>query len=218
MNNRYINIKEIGSKLLRHPFLQSLSLEDIVQYTVDFISIVGLPDMLIDKIKKIDIKEYRGLLPCDFISLIQVKDEQSQLCLPAITDSFYLEHTQENNRGCEGFKIQGNVIFTTFREGEVTLSYKAIPLDEDGFPLLPDESKFLKALELYIKKEYFTILFDMNKIQRNVLENTQQEYAWRVGQCMNHYTTLSVERMESFTKMWTNILPQSHRFKTGFKR
>jgi hypothetical protein len=54
----------------------------------------------------------------------------------------------------------------------VAISYKSIPVDKDGFPLLIDNPVFLKALELYIKKEVFTVLFDMGKITPPVLQNT----------------------------------------------
>jgi len=42
-------------------------------------------------------------------------------------------------------------------------------IDEEGLPMIPDNPIFLKTLELYIKKEYFTILFDMGKISPAVL-------------------------------------------------
>lgn len=51
------------------------------------------------------------------------------------------------------------------------MSYKAIPVDEEGFPLLIDNPTFIKGLELYIKKEVFTILFDQDKIKGHVLQN-----------------------------------------------
>lgn len=54
-------------------------------------------------------------------------------------------------------------------------------LDKDGYPMIPENSAFIKALELYIKKAWFTILFDMGKISQGVLFNTQQEYAWAAG-------------------------------------
>jgi hypothetical protein len=55
-------------------------------------------------------------------------------------------------------------------------------LDEDGFPLIPDNQSFKKALEYYIKREYFTILFDIGVITAPVLTNAEQRYAWYVGQ------------------------------------
>ena len=55
-------------------------------------------------------------------------------------------------------------------------------LDENGFPMIPDMPLFQKALELYIKTEWFTVLFDMDKINGSVLQHTEQDYCWTVAQ------------------------------------
>ena len=75
----FINIRELLSRLLRHPLLQDVTLEQVVQHTIDFISIVGMPKFYLDKEQTIEIKEYRGLLPCDLISINQVKVESQHL-------------------------------------------------------------------------------------------------------------------------------------------
>lgn len=72
-------------------------------------------------------------------------------------------------------------IYTSIEKGEIELAYRAIMVDSDGYPLIPDDGTFAIALELYIKKRYFTILFDQGKISHQVLANTQQEYCWAVG-------------------------------------
>jgi hypothetical protein len=51
-------------------------------------------------------------------------------------------------------------MFTSFTNGKVKVSYKAIPVDENGFPLIPDNPTYLSALEQFIKVQVFTILFD----------------------------------------------------------
>jgi hypothetical protein len=47
--------------------------------------------------------------------------------------------------------------------------------------MIPDDSSFIRALELYIKKQVFTVLFDMGKIQQPVYNNVCQEYSFAVG-------------------------------------
>jgi hypothetical protein len=79
------------------------------------------------------------------------------------------------------FKTQNRVIFTSFEEGEVKVSYKAIPVDDDGLPLVIDNSPYLRALEAFIKKEVFSYKFDEGKINERVLSHAEQEYAWRAG-------------------------------------
>lgn len=208
-NFSYINIREILSRCLRHPLLQDLSLESAIQYVVDFLGIMGLPTTYIDSLQEIEICDYRGVLPCDLISINQVK--YNGLCIRHMTDNFYSSSDEPT------FKTQGRIIYTSFKEGKVEVSYKSILLDDEGYPLLPDEPTFLRALELYIKKQWFTILFDMNKISPAVLQNTQQEYSFAVGACNNTFIIPSVSEMESIKNMWNQLIPRFNEFKTGFK-
>lgn len=221
----YINIREALSRILRHPLLQDITLEQAVQYTIDFIGIFGLPKLYQDKEEVIIIEEFRGLLPCDLISIIQVKDYKSNICLRSMTDNFMPNNkpndepnNKSNNKNGElAFKTQGNIIYTSFKTGEVVVSYKAIPTDEDGFPLLIDNPVFLKALETYIKREAFTILFDMGKITPAVLQNTQQQYAWLAGQLQSEFTIPSMSEMESIKRSWCTLLQRTSSFNDGFK-
>ena len=109
------------------------------------------------------------------------------------------------------YKIQGGFIFTSIKEGVIELSYQAIILDEEGYPVIPDNSKFLRALESYIKKQWFTILFDMGKIQAPVLQNVQQEYAWAVGACESEFQKLSIDKAKSLYKDWSSWFHHKYR-------
>ena len=222
-NINWVKLPVILDRLLRHPLLNDLNLETAIQYTSDFIGIMGLPNVYVDKIETIDIKEYRGELPCDLISINQVRLHKNGIALRAMTDNFnaYPTHDHEGGdwgeRGEPSFKTQGRVIFTSIRHEKVDISYKAIMLDDDGLPLIPDNSIFLKALELYIKKEWFTILFDMGKISPAVLNNTQQEYAFKAAQCNNEFVIPSVSEMESITNVLNQLVPRVTAFRNGFK-
>ena len=46
---RYISIKEVLDNLLDNPLLQDLTLERVVNYTIDFIRKVGMPKVYIEK-------------------------------------------------------------------------------------------------------------------------------------------------------------------------
>lgn len=203
---QYVNIREILSRILRHPLLSDLTIESAVQYTIDFIGLVGLPSVLEDKETTIEIHNYRGLLPCDCVQVTQLfKDNH---CLVAMSNAF---KDSEYN----AFKIQGRLVYTSFKEGNIKISYKAIPIDDEGYPLLPDEPTFLRALELYIKKQWFTILFDLGKINIAVLQNTQQEYAFAVGACTTTFILPSEAEMESIKNMWNQLIPRTNEYKRG---
>ena len=218
MAESYTNIRLILDKIMRHPLMRDISLETAVDYTVDFMKIVGVPSMFMEKTEIVEVKNYRAKLPCDYYQMIQVRKING----PAFrysSDSFHMSECKDNNKRDLAdltYKIQGNLIYTSIEEGEIELSYEAIATDSEGYPLLPDNSSFTRALELYIKKQWFTILFDLGKINPNVLQNVQQEYAWAVGDCQTEFNRLSIDKAESFYNSWRTLLLRDTEHRTGF--
>jgi hypothetical protein len=117
-------------------------------------------------------------------------------------------HTSNPNERNLTYKIQGGYIFTSIKEGIIEISYQSILIDEDLYPMIPDNSKFTRALELYIKKQWFTILFDMGKLQYSILQNIQQEYAWAVGACESEFQKMTIDKAESFYNSWRTLIPR----------
>lgn len=207
----YINIREVLSRVLRHPLLQDVSFEQTVQHTIDFISIFGMPKLYEDKEVELHIENFRASLPEDLVSIVQVKTKSGE-CLRNMTSTFV---PTENSNGLT-FKTQGSILYTSFKTGDVYIAYKAIPVDECGYPLLIDNSIFLKTLESYIKKEVFTILFDMGKISGAVLQNAQQQYAWLAGQLQSEFTIPSISEMESIKNNWCSLIQRTKEFDNNF--
>jgi hypothetical protein len=233
---RYTNIRRVLDSLHDHPMLSSLTLEQVVRYTLRFVSIHGYSKLYKDKETDVDIHEFRGLLPCDLISIVQVKDDCSGICLRSMTDTFtpglvpppphphhsshpYMPYIppKAHGHGEPTFKTQGRVIFTSFPEGRVRIAYKAIPVDEDGFPLLIDNENYLACLEAYIKKQVFTVKFDQGKIAAGILDNAKQEYAWLAGQLASEFQIPSYSEMQSIQNYITSILPSMRSFDQGFR-
>jgi hypothetical protein len=211
MAESYTNIRVILDKVLRHPLLQDITLETAIDYTIDFMRIVGVPSMFAEKVTTIKVDKYKALLPEDYYQMNQVRKGDNVLTYSS--DSF---HFNNNSSDANTYKIQGNVIYTSFEKGELEISYQAIAVDEQGFPLIPDNSSFTRALELYIKKQWFTILFDLGKLQPAILQNTQQEYAWAVGDCASEFNRLSLDKAESFYNTWKTLVLRDNKHTYGF--
>ena len=214
----YIGIKELLSRVLRHKLLQEFTLEQAIQYTIDFIGIFGFPELYEDKQAEIDICDYKGKLPCDLISIDMVKDCKTNVPLRSMTAAFnpggkYYNHLQQEPQ----FKTQNRTIITSYPEGKVIIAYKAIPVDDEGLPLLVNNTKYLKALELYVKCQLFTMLFDEGKITPQVLNHTEQEYSWAAGQLEEEFKTPSVAEMQSITNSLHQIFQRQDEFYNRFE-
>ena len=251
MAYNYISLKALTDKLLRHPMMNGISFEAIVDYAVDFMRIVQCGGFFEEKCVTIPIYQYKGALPEDFYEINQLRLINNTIKVPKYiqdnyrdennnevplstytqigyedleytnnatfrhaTDTFHLSDTK--SKVGLTYKIQGGFIFTSIKEGEVELSYKAIIIDDEGFPMIPDNSKFTRALESYIKKQWFTILFDMGKIQNAVLQNTQQEYAWAVGACESEFQKMTLDKAESFYNSWRTLIPREYQHSRNF--
>lgn len=223
------SIKNLASRVTRHPLLRDISFETILDYTIDFIQIVGCPKLFDEKTAMLFVKNHRALLPCDFISMIQVRTAEeidrgaAKYKLHAAyrysTDSFHMsEHKPGIGRGGTDltYKIQGSVIFTSTKDIKIEIAYHAIATDNEGYPLLPDNPVFLRALESYIKKQWFTIQFDLGKLQPVILNQALQDYAFYVGQCQNDMIMPSIDEMESITNAWTTLIMRTNEHKSGF--
>lgn len=208
MHMNYISIRQIMDDLLADDMMKDLSLERAVNYAVEFIRIVGMPKAFEEKVEKIQIENYRGVLPCDFFKEVQVKDFKGF--------EYLSMETAFHSKQAFTYKIKGNIIFTSVKKTELFIAYSAVKVDEDGFPLIPDNGTFARALELYIQKRYFTTLFNNGKLSREVLQNTQQEYSFYVGQAQTDLIKPSLDEMQSITNMWTSLLMRTNKHADGF--
>lgn len=214
--NGYISIKQILDDVLDHPLLKDISFERAVDHAVHFIRIVGMPRAFNEKTELVEIQDYRGVLPCDYDNIIQVRTNGNRHeVFRHSTDSFHMSNVKHNSSDLT-YKIQGNVIYTSIKEGTIEVAYHSMPVDEEGYPMIPDDSMFIRALELYIKKQCFGVLFDLGKINGAVYNNVKQEYAWAVGQAQSSLVRLSIDQMQAFTNTLNTLVPRVNEHSKGF--
>lgn len=204
-------------KLHRNPLLSDITLETVVDYTVDFMRIVGTPRVFTDKVVELTVVDYKTALPEDWYENIQIRFGEEVFTYSS--DTFHLSRNTVNSMPTTEitFVVQGNYIHTSIEKGIIELSYRAIDTDTEGYPLLPDNSNFTRALELYIKQQYYTILFELGKITSQVYGNTQQQYAWAVGALETDMQRLDLSRAETFFNSYSTLLIRKNQFQRGFK-
>ena len=200
--------------------LKDVSFERAVNYTVHFMRIVGCPRMFKEKTALVEIENYRGMLPCNFNDIIQVRthsscDRKNYRVFRHTTDSFHMSDNKQDSFDLT-YKIQGNVIFTSIKEGTIEIAYNAFAVDSEGYPMVPDNSSFISALEFYIKKKKFNILFDEGKINQAVWNQVCQDYAWAVAQAQSDLIRPTIDQMQSITNSLNTLIPRVSEHKSGF--
>ena len=218
--DRYISLKQVLDDILDHPMLKDVSFERAVNHTVRFLRIVGCPRIFEEKTALVEIENYRGLLPCDFNDIIQVRthsncDRKNYGVFRYSTDNFHMSDNKQDSFDLT-YKIQGNIIFTSIKEGVIEIAYNAFAVDSDGYPLIPDNSSFISALEYYIKKKHFGVLFDTGKINQAIYHQVCQDYAWAVGQAQSDLVRPSIDQMQSLTNSLNTLVTRVNEHRSGF--
>lgn len=220
---RYISVKQILDNLADHPMLKDLTLERVVHYALRLMKIVGCPVIFQDKIATIDYEDYKAPLPCDLYKIIQIKSlgHHRNFCYRYTTDNFHL--SVRDHRKCTDYpndytyKVQNSYIFFSREKDKIELSYRALPVDENGLPMIVDNEAFIRALESYIKYERFKILRDTGEMDLRRFAEVEKDYCFEVAQATNQFLIPSEDEMESITNMWTALLPRRHAHDDGFR-
>lgn len=210
----YINVNVIADRIKRNPLLEDVPFETIIDYAIEFIKIMGIPASFIEKTAEVEVKDYRGELPCDFYNPIQIRTKDGDYFRYS-TDSFHFSDSNVSKCGVT-YKIKGNCIFTSIPNSCIEIAYYALPIDEEGLPLIPDNGTYPRALQEYIILECYTALSDQGKIDLRVLANHQQRYAFFAGQARVDLIRPTVDQMEAISNIWSRILPSKRDHQNGY--
>lgn len=62
------------------------------------------------------------------------------------------------------YTIKKGIIYSSIKEGKLEIAYKGIAVDEDGYPLIPNNVKVKLFMEYYILSRYLEPIYLMGKI------------------------------------------------------
>lgn len=117
------------------------------------------------------------------------------------------------------YKIQGNVVITSIPDGKVRIAYRAIGMDEEGWPLIIDNDSFIRALKSYIKMQWFTQKFECDELGKNgnaILQNVQQDYYANIAQAESRLQDLGPEKMRNIANILTDMMPRKYEHASGY--
>lgn len=220
-----ISIGNILWKVLKQPIVQDLKYEDAAEYAIEYLRLIGAPLAFEDKVTRIKLNNYKGLLPSNLITLKGIEYADCE-CNGGIAMRYAsnIYHTDiENDRNCKNtteeytYITQNNIITTSMKVGWVNISYNAIATDEFGYPLIPDNESFKVGLEYYIIHRTLEGLWSMGKITDKVFQYYEQKRHYYSAQATNSMTIKNMDQMETMmnaiNRMIVDVNPQETFYK-----
>lgn len=217
---RYTTIEDIMWRLSRIPQIKNITLEEVAEFTEDLLRLINIPQSLVSETSLFDIIDYKAQLPSCIQDVLGVRLMEDN-CKIALTYSANPYHTSKNNNeNCNNdftYVLQGCNIITSFSEGIIEVAYKKLPVDDKGFPMIPDEESFKRALVYEIRLRYAEPLWEMGKMTDKAFQRIQQERDWYVGQSQSKLAIVNYDQMDMMVKGVNRLIIDTRPRETFFK-
>lgn len=215
LNGKYIDITYIIERVYRdNGFDLEIKFDELVEWVWDVISLIGAPQVYIDKVtdgstgmpEPITIQDYRGLLPSDLHHIVLARDYDTKMPMICKSSSFVKDTQQTFVRESQySYVVNNNYIYTSFETGEVELNYKAFPTNNLGMPMIPDDIKFVMATQAYIAERIGFRLWMQEKLTRDRYEKLESERLWYIGAAKTKAQIPSIDEMESIKNRFLRL-------------
>jgi len=161
-------------------------------------------------------------LPCNFDKLVSITNNNRPLS--------WSSSSNLRDYGCEDckittcctdnyFYISGNMIITDIKntyDNTICLTYLGMPVDEEGYPLIPDDVSFKEACTKYITYMLDVREWRKGNIPDKIMERSEREALWYIGQAKGQGNMPNVAQLERLKNIATRLLPLNNEYKKNF--
>lgn len=185
----------------------------------------------------LDIIDFKAKLPCDFHKLEQIAvngyaaryagntfhhimdgcmctvQENDTEDVSLFSDAWGNTFTNLSGGNLKGlrqpytFDINDNYITLNVETGKVCIAYQAIPMDKNGFPLVPDNELYKEAISKYLIMKLDYILWRTGKISDKVFQHSEREWLWYVGAAKAEGRMPNLDKMEQIKNQFIKLIP-----------
>lgn len=162
------------------------------------------------------IPNHNSKLYASYVTSNEVTDRANNI---PITDNIAprIVNNVENINGVDYYTIIDNCLYTTIAEGTIVLSYYAIPVDDDGYPMIPDEFFYKEAVKSYITYRMLYIRFLAGSITDRVYLDAKNKWIYAAQAAINAAKTPTVGEMESIKRQWVRLFPDMNAYDKGLR-
>jgi len=132
----------------------------------------------------------------------------SIVCTENDTEGLY------NNVGDEYTIVEGKFIRTSFKEGMIAISYLRQKLDDNGYPMIPDNYSYITAITKYITYKLMERHFySHRKGSETRLQKSEYDWHWYCKQAVNEsMMPKGVDEFQNLMEQRQYLLPRLNRY------
>jgi len=225
--NGYVSSKFVLNKLYRDLNIGTeINEAHLYEWIAEILAKIGTYYQY-DEINTIlELEDGKVKLPLDFYKLIFLTHNNKPLMWSS--NSFVKDYACEDCQKqiptcCEtySFYINNNYLITdvksTSPDNKICISYLAVPVDEDGYPLVPDDVYFMEACSKYVTYMLDYREWRKGNITDKVFQKSEQDYLWYVGAAKGSANMPNLQQTENLKNVWVRLIPKQDSFNNNFR-
>ena len=233
LNPKYTNVARVIEKAYERAGYDKINWQRAITKVGELLAIVGVPQVYEEALEIVEVQDYAAPLPAnlyilDMCRYVITEDNtatgQVTHIAPMIstTDEYYLDPalpqtTAIEEVGALSYRVNNEVIQTNFGEGFIQVKFKKFIIDDDGLPMVPDDEKFMRALECSIIEDEDYRMWRRGKIPAAVYQHSAQQKSWAVASARSEAHIPTTDEMESIKNRWIKMIPRVDLHKFAFR-
>ena len=236
---KFTSIKEIIEGVYRDTQIhEELDIWDVIEWGGEALELIGAGLAYEELVAELCVKEHRAPLPCN----LHISDSVSYLGNPlkqctgtfgAISttptststnvidgkqvdkDNFPMQGNMPNG-GQDCYYMNDNFIITSFESGCILLAFRGIKVDHEGYPMVPDNISYKKALKSYITMMIDRIGWRKGQMPEAVYRDSQRDWEWYVKQARGSANMPNLDMMDNIRLQWMKLRPSQTAHQTFY--
>ena len=112
--------------------------------------------------------------------------------------------------------MNDNFIITSFESGCILLAFRGIKVDHEGFPMVPDNISYKKAIKSYITMMIDRIAWRKGASPENLYRDSQRDWEWYVKQARGSANMPNLDMMDNIRLQWLKLRPSQTAHRTFY--
>lgn len=239
ITDKKISIKAIIAKVYRDLKLtEEEEFDDMIEHAAEALDFIGVYPQYDHISTTINVTNYKAELPCNYLSLeaiaydgLPLRPSTSQVDIkkkeyPYLTPTSYNQEKFMNVNYVGGiynlpdgnsFKIENGWFKTSFKEGDVQIVYTGLPIDEEGFPLIPNDVSFKEALYWYIVMKWSFAKLRTNDISSEYYSEAKRQWHWYCNQAGAQAMMPDLATLENIKRVYLSLRVRPDMYDNFFK-
>lgn len=220
-----VSIKEIIRRVTSNLRMreEDIPWNDFIEWIADGLSHIGSYYQYTEKQTSITIEDYKGQLPCDFVYMIRMLhngyyDNPSENLITDNTLQNADLDRQVNNQKvtARDYNINHNVITTSYRTGTLEIQYLAMPLDEEGYPMIPDDISYKDALFWKVIYHLSIMGYPFKNPMLSNIDWVKRKWDFYCVQARANANAPTLDTMQKLANNYLSLYPKYNQYYTMF--